>query len=784
MGQKRLFYVLWAALIAALLFAYAKFYDNEFHFDDSHTILNNPYVRDIGNIPLFYTKGPETFSTLPSNQSYRPFVTTTLAIDYWLSTKLYDDGDGYHPQPYHFTMMLSYILLLVLLYLLVIKLFDKAMKTKWNRWAALFVTSWYGLHVVNAETLNYVISRSDLLSTLFVVASFVLFVYFPKQRKWGWFLIPFALGMLTKLTTAMFMPMLAIYFFLFEYPALRAKPMSRSEQRGMHMKLFAQAAILFVIFLGGVAFVMSNIGQNFNPGGPSRWLYLLTQAYVLLHYFISFFYAYNLSADTDMGLVSGMTDWHFIIGFLFVITMLWIAWKSAKDIKYAPISFGILWFFISLAPTSSLIPLAEVANDHRMFFPFVGLSFAVVWAIYLKLWQMRAQVENSAAIRYTLYLLIALLLTAHVYAVRKRVEVWDNGKSLWYDVTQKSPENGRGWMNYGLRLMSEGDYEGAMKAYRKAQQYTPHYPYLYTNIAICLNAQGKPEEAEQNFKNAIKYGKNNHKTYYFYAKFLKQKGRYDEAEQLLKKSLELSPNYTFSSYMLMEIYAEQYRWDELDAVVDRVLARFPKDETALYYRTIARQRLTKLDIKRKEAKEKPTVDNYISLSLEYYNAGHFDSCIWAANQILKLDPNNLAAYNNICAANNQLKNWDAAIAAGEEGLRIDPNDQLLKNNLQVALDAKQKAKDWSKMTAEELLDLSLKLYARADYQGCIDACNASLRKKPRNPVAYNNICSAYNAMHQWDKAVQAGEQAVKYAPDFKLAQNNLAYARQMLDENK
>jgi tetratricopeptide (TPR) repeat protein len=204
----------------------------------------------------------------------------------------------------------------------------------------------------------------------------------------------------------------------------------------------------------------------------------------------------------------------------------------------------------------------------------------------------------------------------------------------------------------------------------------------------------------------------------------------------------------------------------------------------LYYQKVAQERLTKLDIKRAAVKKNPTVDNYIGLSLEYYNAGQFDSCIWAANEILKLDPNNLAAYNNICAANNQLQNWDAAIAVGEEGLRINPDDQLLRNNLQVALDARQKTNDWSKMSAKELLDLSLKLYAKGDYQGCIDACEASLRKKPRNAVAYNNICSAYNAMHQWEKAIQAGTLAVEYAPDFKLAQNNLAYARKMLQENK
>ena len=65
-----------AALLATLV-VYANHFHNAFHFDDAHTILNNVFVRSVRNIPLFFAS-PATFSSLPSNQSYRPLVTTTL----------------------------------------------------------------------------------------------------------------------------------------------------------------------------------------------------------------------------------------------------------------------------------------------------------------------------------------------------------------------------------------------------------------------------------------------------------------------------------------------------------------------------------------------------------------------------------------------------------------------------------------------------------------------------------------------------------------------------------
>ena len=52
------------------------------------------------------------------------------------------------------------------------------------------------------------------------------------------------------------------------------------------------------------------------------------------------------------------------------------AWRRRET---WPVAFGILWFFLALLPTSSIVPLAEVLNDHRMYFPFVGLTLAATY---------------------------------------------------------------------------------------------------------------------------------------------------------------------------------------------------------------------------------------------------------------------------------------------------------------------------------------------------------------------------------------------------------------------
>src|SRR5207248_4961316 len=77
-----------ALLLAAIFAAYANHFNNSFHFDDAHTIVNNASIRELRNVPLFF-RDAATFSSLPSNQSYRPLVSTLLAIDYKLAGGLH-----------------------------------------------------------------------------------------------------------------------------------------------------------------------------------------------------------------------------------------------------------------------------------------------------------------------------------------------------------------------------------------------------------------------------------------------------------------------------------------------------------------------------------------------------------------------------------------------------------------------------------------------------------------------------------------------------------------------
>src|ERR1700722_510045 len=137
MKQEKYFRLCVIGAFALLFLAYSNHFANSFHFDDMHTITNNGYVRDIKNIPLYF-KTSATFSSLPMNQTYRPMLTTLYAIAYKLG--------GGSTIPFHIFIFLFYLFQGILLYLLVIKVFDISFKNDLNKYFALFTTVWYMLN--------------------------------------------------------------------------------------------------------------------------------------------------------------------------------------------------------------------------------------------------------------------------------------------------------------------------------------------------------------------------------------------------------------------------------------------------------------------------------------------------------------------------------------------------------------------------------------------------------------------------------------------------------------
>jgi len=309
------------------------------------------------------------------------------------------------------------------------------------------------------------------------------------------------------------------------------------------------------------------------------------------------------------------------------------------------------------------MPFSEVLNDHRPFLPYVGLSIAFVWTLFIFYVKYEENISKKPIYNYTILTLLLSFFALHIYGIRQRSYVWSSSEILWKDVTEKSPHNGRGLMNYGNALMARGDYQGALTYFNKAKQEWPYYSYVYVNLGVVQAAMNNMPDAETNFKYAIQLNDKSPDNFQFYALALKNHNRAKEALVLIDRGLALSPQHVTLTALKNEINANP-------ALI-----------------ASAEERLALIE---KNASKNSSSDNYINLSLEYYNAGRFLDCVKAAQEALKLKPENDIAYNNICSAYNMLKDYDNAIIAGQKAVQLNPNNQLAKNNLKAAQEAKKK----------------------------------------------------------------------------------------------
>jgi len=238
-----------------------------------------------------------------------------------------------------------------------------------------------------------------------------------------------------------------------------------------------------------------------------------------------------------------------------------------------PIAFGIYWYLLALLPTS-VFPLAEIENDHRMYFPFVGLVLSLVYGAALL-----CRPRTSGA-RIALAAACGLVLAVAAHGARLRNVVWHNEESLWYDVTLKSPQNGRGLMNYGLTQMEKGDYVRALSYFTRALEFSPDYYVLEINLGIANGALNNNEEAERHFARSIDLAPQDAQALYFYGNWLRDRGRYSEAIQLLNTCIQYNPAYLDASYLLMWIYHDLGDTAGIQQTARDLLAQFPTDSVA------------------------------------------------------------------------------------------------------------------------------------------------------------------------------------------------------------
>jgi hypothetical protein len=211
---------------------------------------------------------------------------------------------------------------------------------------------------------------------------------------------------------------------------------------------------------------------------------------------------------------------------------------SPKPTSRAPlpelrlVAFGIFWFFLTISVTSSVITIADVIFEHRLYLPSVGAFLAFSVLVFMAGRRLPGKVLGAVL------LAIVVALSAATF---NRNKIWTDPVALWSDVVAKSPAKERGYCNLGYALLEKGRIDEALDKLYYARMLNPEYAKTYLNLGVALARKGRLDEAKENLETALAKNPKIGVAHIGLGVIYATRGQLDQAIEQMEAALRINP---------------------------------------------------------------------------------------------------------------------------------------------------------------------------------------------------------------------------------------------------
>ncbi|MEW5981235.1 MAG: tetratricopeptide repeat protein [Acidobacteriota bacterium] len=496
--------VIAVVIVAAGTWAYATSFDGVFVLDDVRAIARNPTIRTLW--PLSAPLAPPTASTVAG----RPVANLSLAINYALAPPevrnvFETNGPGSRPgapdtaarlrrnaRGYHAGNLLIHLAAALVLFGIVRRtLLSERLRSHFEHsalWMAGAIALVWVTHPLTSAAVTYIVQRVEsLMGLLFLLTLYCAIRASEGKRAQTWTAAAIAscgLGMATKETMVSAPVVVAAWMWLFT----RVRRLGTARDRRSHPAvLFAGLAATWVIL--ALLVLGERRGPSLSLAAPTAWRYLLTQSDVVVHYLGQAFVPTSLVFLYDWPLAETLSYvWPqaLVLSALVVVT-------AAGVIRRWPVAFLGVWFFLILAPSSSVLPIVtEVAAEHRMYLPLAAVVALIVLSAVVAARRLNVggRMGAVAALAATV-----VVVAAAAVETRARNEAYWSSETLWRDTVAKRPDFPRPRVLYGSVLLSAGKVAEAEAQLRVAVTLAPDDPMARLRLGAALAQQRKFDEA-------------------------------------------------------------------------------------------------------------------------------------------------------------------------------------------------------------------------------------------------------------------------------------------------
>jgi tetratricopeptide (TPR) repeat protein len=492
----------------------------------------------------------------------RPLLILSYALNYrWA-------GGQFRSFDFHVVNVALHVLNAVILWLALRRLPELPPVVRWTA-PVLFLAS-----PIQTESVAYISSRSEVLAATFYLLAALIFAAWGEKRPWvtaAAVAICYGCSVTSK-QHGLTLPgalLLVDYFFL-----------AGRDWRKMRRNWPTYATLGALMVTGGVI-VVRQVWNVPSAGFGLRevtWQdYLFTQFRMYWLYLRLLLVPFGLNADYDIRpsrtLWEGFS-WLGLAGILGLVgAALW--WRR----RWPLVSFGVLWYFLTLFPTSSFYPFLDYAAERRLYLPSIGFLAAALGAVAARWGQGRAVVAGLVA---------ATAVNAMGTAERSRV--WADPLVLWQDTAAKSPGKWRAWANLGREYSDRKRFPEATEAYRKAADLIPRRDRQRAEVLSSLGStyanRGMYHEAVEVYQQALKLSQ--HSRLWTNLAIAEIRLGRPEGWQKFERAIDADPVAWEPHMARGNLYYQMKRYDEAIRDYERVLQILPDHPDAQYNLRAAR----------------------------------------------------------------------------------------------------------------------------------------------------------------------------------------------------
>jgi protein O-mannosyl-transferase len=659
-----------AAIATAVFLAWSNTFSGPFVLDDLSSIVTNASIRDFWS--LQWLTPPATAGETVSG---RPVLNFTFAVNYAIH--------GLEIRGYHAFNVLVHVVSAIVLFALVrftvLTINERAggnsapVGLRAANGIAFSVALIWGVHPLQTAAVTYVVQRAESLAGLFYLLTLYAFARYAgptvSRARWGAACVATCLlGMGSKETVATAPLIVLLYDRAFLAGSFRAAWTARWR---VHASLMATWLVLG-------ALVVANRGRGGSAGLGTTvdpWAYFLTQGQAIVNYLRLAFWPHNQVFDYGTNVVEKAGA---VLPQLLLLSALaafasWALWRNR------PAGFVGACFFLTLAPSSSFIPIAtQVAAEHRMYLALAAVIVAVVSGI-------ASRIKKPAARRGTA-VLVLITATALGATTFDRNRVYHSSLALWQDTVNKRPTNARARNNLGVALVEAGRIADAEKEFLAAIALQPNHAFAHFSWGTILLSQRRWEEAATRFRDALAADPNYVDAHVNLGRAFTELGRSDEAIAEYRTALQLDPQAHDARTNLAALLIKQGQFEAGEAMLREVLSASPDLAEAHYHLALARERSGAIAEAETELREairlKPKLATaHVALGNSLARRGETAAAEGHYREAIQDDPKLAEAHfalGNVLAKRERLKD---AMSAYREALALDPVHVQARNNL-------------------------------------------------------------------------------------------------------